>query len=66
MPRLVAMLFASTLLLAPLCARAADLVVWWEEGQYAEEDEAVLTNFIRSASASSTPRGIAPTMTRPR
>jgi multiple sugar transport system substrate-binding protein len=27
--------------LAPLTARAADLVVWWEKGFYAEEDEAV-------------------------
>jgi hypothetical protein len=27
--------------LAPLGARAADLVVWWDEGYYAEEDEAV-------------------------
>ena len=26
---------------APLGAKAADLVVWWEEGQAAEEDEAV-------------------------
>ncbi|MGH9173765.1 MAG: extracellular solute-binding protein, partial [Vicinamibacterales bacterium] len=29
------------IILAPLGAKAADLVVWWEEGQYAEEDEAV-------------------------
>ena len=28
-------------MLAPLGAKAADLVVWWEEGHYAEEDEAV-------------------------
>ena len=28
-------------MLAPLGARAADLVVWWEEGYYAEEDEAI-------------------------
>ena len=27
--------------LAPLGAQAADLVVWWEKGYYAEEDEAV-------------------------
>ena len=27
--------------MAPLGARGADLVVWWEEGQYAEEDQAV-------------------------
>ncbi len=32
---------AAMLLLTPLGARAADLVVWWEEGQAAEEDEAV-------------------------
>ncbi len=29
------------LLLTPLGARAADLVVWWEKGYYAQEDEAV-------------------------
>ena len=29
------------LVLAPLGARAADLVVWWEKGFYAQEDEAV-------------------------
>ena len=29
------------LAMAPLGARAADLVVWWEEGFYPEEDEAV-------------------------
>ena len=34
-------LFFGILTMAPLGARAADLVVWWEEGQYAEEDEAV-------------------------
>ena len=27
--------------MAPLGAQAADLVVWWEEGYYAQEDEAV-------------------------
>ena len=26
---------------APLGARAADLVVWWQKGFYAQEDEAV-------------------------
>jgi multiple sugar transport system substrate-binding protein len=41
MLRLVPVLFASTLLFTPLGARAADLVVWWEEGFYPEEDEAV-------------------------
>ena len=32
---------AAMLAMAPLGAQAADLVVWWEEGYYAEEDEAV-------------------------
>jgi multiple sugar transport system substrate-binding protein len=32
---------AAILLLTPLGAKAADLVVWWDEGRYAEEDEAV-------------------------
>ena len=32
---------AAALVLTPLGARAADLVVWWNEGYYAEEDEAV-------------------------
>jgi multiple sugar transport system substrate-binding protein len=32
---------AAALILAPLGARAADLVVWWEKGQYPEEDQAV-------------------------
>ncbi len=32
---------AAMLLLTPVGARAADLVVWWEKGQAAEEDEAV-------------------------
>jgi multiple sugar transport system substrate-binding protein len=32
---------AAALALAPLGVQAADLVVWWEEGQAAEEDEAV-------------------------
>ena len=32
---------AAALILAPLGAKAADLVVWWEEGFYAQEDEAV-------------------------
>jgi multiple sugar transport system substrate-binding protein len=34
-------LFAAALILMPLCARGADLVVWWEEGFNPEEDEAV-------------------------
>jgi multiple sugar transport system substrate-binding protein len=36
-----ALVLAAILLLDPLDARAADLVVWWEKGQYAQEDEAV-------------------------
>jgi multiple sugar transport system substrate-binding protein len=39
--RVQAALLAATLVLAPLGARAADLVVWWEEGYYPEEDTAV-------------------------
>src|SRR5262245_8965312 len=36
-----ALLVALALLLTPLGARGADLVVWWDEGYSAEEDEAV-------------------------
>ena len=36
-----AVLLAVALALAPLGARAADLVVWWEKGFYPQEDEAV-------------------------
>ena len=32
---------AAAIMLAPLGAKAADLVVWWEQGFYAQEDEAV-------------------------
>jgi multiple sugar transport system substrate-binding protein len=32
---------AAAIVLAPLGAKAADLVVWWDEGFYAEEDQAV-------------------------
>ena len=32
---------AAALVLAPLGARAADLVVWWEKGPYPEADKAV-------------------------
>ena len=35
------LVLATALLMAPLGARAADLVVWWNEGYYAQEDEAV-------------------------
>jgi multiple sugar transport system substrate-binding protein len=41
MPRLVPSLLAAMLLTTPLGADAADLVVWWEEGQATEEDAAV-------------------------
>ena len=36
-----AIVLAAALVLAPLGAEAADLVVWWEKGYYAQEDEAV-------------------------
>ena len=36
-----AVLVALALVLAPLGAQAADLVVWWEKGYYPQEDEAV-------------------------
>ena len=36
-----AVVLAAALVLAPLGARAADLVVWWEKGFYPQEDEAV-------------------------
>src|SRR3954454_20436462 len=36
-----AVLLAAALVLAPLGARAADLVVWWEEGSNPREDQAV-------------------------
>jgi multiple sugar transport system substrate-binding protein len=39
--RTAAVALAAMLLLTPLSARAADLVVWWEKGQAAEEDQAV-------------------------
>jgi multiple sugar transport system substrate-binding protein len=41
MQRLGSVVLAAALIMAPLGAHAADLVVWWEEGFYAEEDEAV-------------------------
>jgi ABC-type glycerol-3-phosphate transport system substrate-binding protein len=34
-------LIAAALMLAPLGARAADLVVWWDKGFYPRADEAV-------------------------
>ena len=36
-----AVVLAVAIVLAPLGARAADLVVWWEKGFYPQEDEAV-------------------------
>jgi multiple sugar transport system substrate-binding protein len=33
--------FAAALILAPVAAQAADLVVWWEKGFTTQEDEAV-------------------------
>jgi multiple sugar transport system substrate-binding protein len=41
MPRLASVCVASALGLAPLGAQAADLVVWWDEGYYPEEREAI-------------------------
>jgi multiple sugar transport system substrate-binding protein len=35
------LVLAGALILAPLGAKAADLVVWWDEGYYAEEHQAV-------------------------
>src|SRR5690349_5342684 len=39
--RVRAVFLAAALVLAPLGARAADLVVWWAKGFYPEEDQAV-------------------------
>jgi ABC-type glycerol-3-phosphate transport system substrate-binding protein len=39
--RIEALVFVAVLALSPLGAQAADLVVWWEKGQYEEEDEAI-------------------------
>jgi multiple sugar transport system substrate-binding protein len=36
-----AVVLAVAIVMAPLCARAADLVVWWEQGFNPEEDAAV-------------------------
>ena len=41
MQQLVPALLAAMLILAPLSARSADLVVWWSEGYTNQEDEAV-------------------------
>ena len=39
--RAQAVILAAVIAMAPLGAEAADLVVWWEKGFYAQEDEAV-------------------------
>jgi multiple sugar transport system substrate-binding protein len=36
-----AVILAAAIVLAPLGAKAADLVVWWEQGSYPQEDEAL-------------------------
>jgi ABC-type glycerol-3-phosphate transport system substrate-binding protein len=36
-----AVVLAAALAVAPLSVRAADLVMWWREGYYAEENAAV-------------------------
>jgi len=41
MQQLVPALLAAMLIVAPLSARSADLVVWWSEGYTNQEDEAV-------------------------
>jgi multiple sugar transport system substrate-binding protein len=41
MQQLGTVMFAAALVMAPLGAESADLVVWWEKGFYPQEDEAV-------------------------
>jgi multiple sugar transport system substrate-binding protein len=41
MQRIVPVLLAAALVTAPLGASAADLIVWWDQGFYPQEDEAV-------------------------
>ena len=36
-----AVVLAAALVMVPLAAQAADLVVWWDKGYYAEEDAAL-------------------------
>ena len=36
-----AVVLAAALLLAPLAARAADLVIWWDKWTYPEADRAI-------------------------
>ena len=35
------LILAATLIVAPLGAQAADLVVWWNKGFYEQEDDAI-------------------------
>ena len=39
--RIRAIIFAAALVMAPLGARGADLVVWWQEGYHPQEDAAL-------------------------
>jgi multiple sugar transport system substrate-binding protein len=41
MERLAPVILAAMLMVAPFGARSADLVVWWQKGFYAQEDEAI-------------------------
>jgi multiple sugar transport system substrate-binding protein len=41
MPRFVMVACIALLAITPLGARGVDLVVWWEKGYYAQENEAV-------------------------
>jgi hypothetical protein len=47
MQRLVPLVLAATLFMVPLDAQGVELVVWWEKGFYAEEDEALKENHRR-------------------
>jgi multiple sugar transport system substrate-binding protein len=40
--RIQAAVLGGALAMAPLGAKAADLIIWWEKGQYAEEDAALM------------------------
>jgi multiple sugar transport system substrate-binding protein len=50
--RVRAVILAVVLMLVPLGARAADLVVWWDKGFYPEEDRA-LADLVRAFEAKS-------------
>jgi multiple sugar transport system substrate-binding protein len=41
MQQIVPAILGAALVMMPLAARAADLVVWWEKGYYPQEDQAV-------------------------